>query len=235
MAPRGFFSPLLPFLPFPCSVLAGILRSVLFIDGANWFHGLRSIRVDSGRLDYRRVARKLLIDRDLKEIRYYVGRVRGDLARMRGQERFLRRLRSQDVQVYLGRIERNITYPSDSPVAEKIRKLVVRHEATLPGSLADELLAVCEMAIPHYVEKQVDVRIAVDLVSGAVSDDYDVAYLLSSDGDFVPAVEQARKAGKTVFAASVSPGQQLARSVDSFIRLDKAWFRGLDPDRGDSS
>ena len=33
---------------------------MLFIDGANWHYGLKSIGVDSGRLDYRRLARKLL-------------------------------------------------------------------------------------------------------------------------------------------------------------------------------
>ena len=43
-APRGFF--LAPPMPQP--------RSTLFIDGANWHYGLKSIGVDSGRLDYSR-------------------------------------------------------------------------------------------------------------------------------------------------------------------------------------
>jgi len=57
-------------------------RAVLFIDGNNWYHGLRAVGVDSGRLDYRRVAEKLLLaSRQLAGIRYYVGEISGDLAR----------------------------------------------------------------------------------------------------------------------------------------------------------
>ena len=81
--------------------------------------------------------------------------------------------------------------------------------------------------IPYYVEKQVDVRIAVDLVIKAYQDEYDVAYLLSADGDFVPAVKEVRRVGKKVFAASTIQGAQLARAVDTFIPLPDKWFVGL--------
>ena len=46
--------------------------------------------------------------------------------------------------------------------------------------------------------------------------EYDVAYLLSADGDFVPAVEEAKRFGKRVFAVSAQQGRQLAKAVDAF-------------------
>jgi len=47
-------------------------------------------------------------------------------------------------------------------------------------------------------EKGVDVKLALDLALGAVDDEYDVAILLSSDTDILPAVEQAQLRGKSV-------------------------------------
>jgi uncharacterized protein (TIGR00288 family) len=49
-----------------------------------------------------------------------------------------------------------------------------------------------------YHEKGVDVKIAVEIVSGALRNKYDECYLFSSDTDIIPAIEEARKAGKKV-------------------------------------
>ena len=60
------------------------------------------------------------------------------------------------------------------------------------------------MPVPDYVEKKVDVAIAVDLVRMAYEDQYDVAYLLSADADYVTAVKEAQRVGKTVFGAKAA-------------------------------
>ncbi|MCA9501887.1 MAG: NYN domain-containing protein [Myxococcales bacterium] len=70
------------------------------------------------------------------------------------------------------------------------------------------------------VEKGVDVMIAVDLVLGAVNDVYDVAYLLSADADFVPAIEAAQSLGKRVFVATPGDSYHLGKVADVFIRID---------------
>lgn len=49
-----------------------------------------------------------------------------------------------------------------------------------------------------YHEKGVDVKMAVDLVVGAYEDSYDVAILISSDTDLIPAIEKVRALGKSV-------------------------------------
>jgi|CXWL01.1.fsa_nt_gi uncharacterized LabA/DUF88 family protein len=49
-----------------------------------------------------------------------------------------------------------------------------------------------------YEEKGVDVSLVVDMLRGAFTDAFDVAILVSSDGDFKPAVEAVRGVGKRV-------------------------------------
>lgn len=45
----------------------GAARAVLFVDGNNWFHGLKTIGVDACDLDYRKLAAELLKGRSLAE------------------------------------------------------------------------------------------------------------------------------------------------------------------------
>lgn len=47
-------------------------------------------------------------------------------------------------------------------------------------------------------EKGVDVKIAIDLVVGALKDEYDRAILISSDSDLVPAVKFVTSTGKKI-------------------------------------
>lgn len=49
-----------------------------------------------------------------------------------------------------------------------------------------------------FHEKGVDVQIAVDLVRGAIKNEYDTTYLFSSDTDLIPAIKTARDEGKKV-------------------------------------
>ncbi|MDD9854920.1 MAG: NYN domain-containing protein, partial [Gammaproteobacteria bacterium] len=199
----------------------------LFIDGNNWYHSLRAVGVDSGRLNYRRVAEKLLLaSRQLAGIRYYVGEISGDLARMRKQQKMFAGLRLQGVHVSLGRIEKIEIPPKRNPLVADLQRILSRSGARMPEDVRRELAHICRKRIPTYTEKQVDVRIAVDLVSMAQRDEYDAAYLLSADGDFVPAVNEVKLLGKRIFAVSASPGQRLKDAADSFIRLDRDWFAG---------
>ena len=219
MAPRGFFN--------KHRIRMAPIRSTVFVDGNNWYHGLRSLGLDSGDLDYQRLAKKLLMGRRLQEIRYYVGKVSGDLPRVRAQERSLAALRQQGVVVELGRIERNLMPAGRNPLAARLRQLLAAERDAVPPGFAEQLDALCAASIPYFVEKQVDVRIAVDMVGMAYRSAYDVAYLLSADGDFVPAVREVQRQGKRVFAASPSKGHQLGQVVDAFVDLPRSWFHGL--------
>ena len=203
-------------------------RAILFIDGNNWYHSLKRIGVNSDDLDYQEVAKKLLLDgRKLAGIRYYIGKVNDNIARIRRQEKHLKNLRLQEIHISLGRIEKNTIPPKNNPLIEKLNQILDRESARIPDDVRRELTQLSREQIPVYAEKQVDVRIAVDLVSMAQRDEYDVAYLLSADGDFVPSVEETRRLGKQVFAVSASSGWQLGNAVDTFIRIPSSdWFNG---------
>ena len=48
------------------------------------------------------------------------------------------------------------------------------------------------------IEKKIDIKIAIDIISLAYEDAYDTAVLLSGDGDFVPVVKKVKELGKNV-------------------------------------
>ncbi|MDA8015354.1 MAG: NYN domain-containing protein [Gammaproteobacteria bacterium] len=208
------------------------VRAVFFIDGSNWYHALKKIGVRSDRLDYQKVARKLAEHREVRAIHYYVGA----LPRMPGQRNhphtvrqreFLRELRAQGVQVFLGRVVRNYMPPNKNPAVETLRHLLAEERASLSERAAEEIARLCRMPLPYYIEKQVDTRITADLIGMAHRGEYDAAYLLSADSDFVPALDEARSRGKLVFAAGPGQSAQLAAAADNFIRLKTDWFSGL--------
>jgi len=74
-----------------------------------------------------------------------------------------------------------------------------------------------------YEVKENDIRLAVDMVKLAYNDAYDTAILISSDGDFVPAIQAVKEIRKNVenigFENRVS--YHLQQSSDKFIMLKK--------------
>ena len=127
----------------------------------------------------------------------------------------------------MGRIECHILTPEKNSAIVKLKELVDVHRATLDDVVLCELEDLCETRFPQFTEKRVDVSIAVDMITMAYGKRYDVAYLLSADGDYVPAVEAVKSEGRKVFAASPVIGRELKKVVDAFIPLKREWFFGL--------
>ena len=50
----------------------------------------------------------------------------------------------------------------------------------------------------YYIIKEDDIHMAVDMVENAYDDNFDIAVLVSGDGDFVPAVHSIKKKNKVV-------------------------------------
>ena len=74
-----------------------------------------------------------------------------------------------------------------------------------------------------FQEKGVDVHIAIDLLTGAYDNTFDVAVLVSSDTDFIPVIHRIRRKGKQVeyvgFAHRLSRG--LMKNVSLTTVLDR--------------
>lgn len=91
-------------------------------------------------------------------------------------------------------------------------------------------------------QKAVDTLLAVEMVSGAYNHVYDVALLIASDGDFVPAVNEVRRAGRHVVVACVKDdpalecSDELRRAADRFLPMPSRanptkfvdWFRPIE-------
>ncbi len=73
-------------------------------------------------------------------------------------------------------------------------------------------------------EKGTDVKIAVDLVVGAVDNVYDTAILVSSDTDLIPAIRYIKHKGKKLeyvgFSYNPSLGMQKYADLSVLIRLE---------------
>ena len=79
----------------------------------------------------------------------------------------------------------------------------------------------CHQAFRQSAEKGVDTAIATDLLSLAWEGAYDVAILVSSDADFVPAVERLQEKGlKVINATWRGHGHQLARVCWASFEID---------------
>ena len=76
-------------------------RAVLFVDGSNWYHGLKEAGVDLGSLDYLKIATKLVGPRQWIALRYYVGQVKqvGNLRLAPEQQLFLGKLKAADPRI----------------------------------------------------------------------------------------------------------------------------------------
>ncbi|MEK7349011.1 MAG: NYN domain-containing protein [Candidatus Eisenbacteria bacterium] len=203
-------------------------RAIFFIDGSNWYHSLRGIGLDDvGRLSYLRICEKLAGQRTWIATRYYIADVgaMGSPKLLGDQTRFLSQLQAQDsrISAHMGRIEPRTT---ENEAAKELIRYLSGLKIRIPIQVYKDLVALGHRhaRAKIFVEKAVDVQIAVDMVSMATRDEYDSAYLLSADGDFTPAVETVRAIGKKVFAASPGPCRRLSLSANSYIRLKPAWF-----------
>lgn len=77
-----------------------------------------------------------------------------------------------------------------------------------------------------YHEKGVDVQIAVDMVRGAIKDEYDICYLISSDTDLLPAIKDAISFGKKIIYVAFDHfvSHALLNNCSSTIILKKENF-----------
>lgn len=74
-----------------------------------------------------------------------------------------------------------------------------------------------------FHEKGVDVQMAVDILRGAYKNEYDQVFIISSDSDLIPAIEEAQTSGKEVVYVGFKhqPSYALLKTCKRSILLDK--------------
>ena len=75
--------------------------------------------------------------------------------------------------------------------------------------------------------KGVDIKMTVDILSHSHQNNFDLAYLISGDGDYKPVIEEVIRQGKRVWIAAFSNGlnPSLKLLADNFINLDNVFFQ----------
>ncbi len=145
------------------------MRCSIFIDGNNFYYGLKSIYPDNKQLmlfNYEKLCNFLAGDKEIIRICYYNAPldITKDLEKYKSQQRFFEKLKK---------------IPKMNLVLCRLLKRIV------DGRI-------------FYVLKEDDINMAVDLVKGAFKNEYDTAILISGDGDFVPAVKVAQEENKKI-------------------------------------
>lgn len=175
-------------------------RVVVFIDGSNFYHScLESLGTTNIHFD--KLARRLSDGRDLGQIRYYnAAKIQQiEPEEYKKQQRFFSKIRQIPKLILI------------------LGKLKLRHEKCTE----------CGKKTRYFVEKNTDVNIAIDMVDLANRDEFDVAILVTGDGDFSGAVRLVRKFGKEVEHARfrTNYSTELNKACNRQIILDDNYLK----------
>jgi uncharacterized LabA/DUF88 family protein len=112
-------------------------------------------------------------------------------------------------------------------VNQKVKKLEfwVQNNAALPKTLTPSIFPKKK----HSKSKGVDIRLCVDALTHAFQRNVDTVYLISGDADFLPLIEEIKRAGCQVHLAAFSSGlsDKLKLAVDHYVELDDKYFDPL--------
>ncbi|WPM32698.1 NYN domain-containing protein [Hydrogenobacter sp. T-2] len=135
---------------------------------------------------------------------------------------FLREDRKLIRAYFYGAIPQEKDIKKNSPEWESyIRQRRFLEELSLQG-IKVKLAKLRKLPSGEYVEKEVDIMLATDMLSMAHMNTYDTAVLVSGDSDFSYTVEEVQRIGKRVENASFkrTSSYQLRKVCDRFLLLD---------------
>lgn len=156
----------------------------ILIDGGNFHHlVIKKLRIQENEFAFDEFVAFLANGRKIVKQgkRFYVGTVReveGDIKSkeaMAKQTRLFTTLKSSGWEIKTSKLRTRIE-------KIKIDERVVNHRQILQKGIK-------EITIKRKREKGIDVKIATDLIAGAVDDKYDTAIVVSSDTDLIPALD----------------------------------------------
>jgi uncharacterized LabA/DUF88 family protein len=197
-----------------------VKRVCVFIDGSNFYHNLKRA-LNAANVDFykfgeklaRRVGDELSVDTELVRIYYYNAPVDSSVfpeAAIAQQRFFSALVHTKRLELRLGRLEKRSII---CPECKEKAKVVCPKCGTEQGDT--------------YEEKEVDVTLAVDMILKAENGDYDVAVLVSDDGDFASVLKGVKHFGKTPVFAGFSKTRALMEASDLDLFLTSDFFSDI--------
>ena len=185
-------------------------KAFVFIDGNNFYFKLKELSLQLG-------GKFSLLDFDFKRFCEWLV-VPDNLS---------------DARYYIGALKRQRNSEKSEKMYADQQKLISRLQNKNISTVFGHLI---QHPDKTFHEKGVDVKIAVEMIRYAREDKYDIAYLLSSDTDLVPAVEEVNSLGKKVCYVGIAKGQsfgltkasgdvRLLRSEEIKIFLPKSFLQ----------
>jgi uncharacterized LabA/DUF88 family protein len=162
-------------------------RISIFIDGGNFYHlVLKKLGLDELKFDFEKFASFLANQRSICERgkRFYVGTVREKVGdprtkfAMSKQTKLFNQLKHTKWEIKTSKLKTRVErIVIDNRVEDyrRIRKAGIK-----------------EIKIERLREKGIDVKLATDLIVGAIDNQYDTAVIVSSDSDLIPAIDWVR-------------------------------------------
>lgn len=144
-------------------------RVCFYIDGFNVYHAIDGLKEQQLKwLDLSNLAEKLIHPKTevIERIYYFSAFADFKPDAKKRHEQYVAALRSRGIEIVMGNFKRKTVYAWCDGPGHKPKK-VVRET---------------------YEEKESDVNVALQLVSDAYENVFDVAYIVSSDSDLVPAM-----------------------------------------------
>lgn len=172
------------------------MRISIFIDGNNFYHGLRYFygkEKSLKKFDFIKFINFIADGREISGIFYY----NAELDKFKNESKYLSQKEFFDKLMMIPKLKLILC------------KLLKRK---IKGT--DKY---------YYVLKEDDIHMAVDMVEGACDNQFDAALIISGDGDFVPAVKAVQKRGKKAenFYFKKSSSRNLKTYCDKSSELTK--------------
>ncbi|MGE5426061.1 MAG: NYN domain-containing protein [Bacillota bacterium] len=159
-------------------------RVQIFIDGGNFHHlALKKLNIKELDFSFDNFIDFLVGNREITEFgkRFYIGTVRESegnphsVELMAKQGALFSRLESTEWQI------------KTSKLRNRLERIVIDDRTVDCQNILSKGITCIE--INRKREKGIDVKLATDLIIGAMDDRYDTAILISSDTDLVPAID----------------------------------------------
>jgi uncharacterized LabA/DUF88 family protein len=186
-------------------------RAVVFIDGSNWYHKLKAMLSSK----HAKRPAKPPIEFDVASF----------VRKLVGHDRVA------EIRYYLGAVKRDKQDEKSEEMYASQQKLIAFLQKQKVHMGFGHLITYPDGS---FHEKGVDILLAVDMINLALHKKYDTAYLISSDTDLVPAVQECQRLGsEVVYVGSAQHGQSrgLTQICNRTILLRRADVQPFVPPR----
>jgi uncharacterized LabA/DUF88 family protein len=177
-------------------------RTMMFIDGGHLINLLHELKLNPKVVDYGRLAESLMLSMDSKFVFL-------ELIRVYYYDATFKEL--VDDKEQLGK------YQTQQEIMKKLREtdfFEIREKEIVSTSSGS------------FRQSGVDSMIAIDMLSKAYKDQYDAAFLIAGDDDFLDVITNVKNAGKIVYGAYVKKhiSEQLRLQFDRKVEISQQFL-----------